>query len=131
MSVPPDPRDEAREWIRRADGDLNAARHLLSVNPRPAEVICYLSQQAVEKYLKAALIRSSTPFPKSHDLVLLRGLVPGVESLELPVESLETLTRYAIEARYPGAWFPIDADEAESAVRLALDLCTRLCSYRA
>jgi HEPN domain len=39
--------------------------------------------------------------------------------LEITINDVGVLTRYAIEGRYPGDWDPIGRDEAEEAVAAA------------
>jgi HEPN domain-containing protein len=48
-----DRQEEIRQWFSIADADLRSAEYLLTMrHPVPDEVICNLSQQACEKYLK-------------------------------------------------------------------------------
>jgi HEPN domain-containing protein len=68
------------------------------------DLVCFLAQQSVEKYLKALLCETSIPFPKTHDLNELAALLP--EHLGYPEnfsEPISRLDRYAVEFRYPGA----------------------------
>lgn len=92
---------EAVRWLRYAAEDLKAAEVMLgqlSVEPRH---ICFLSQQAAEKSLKAVLIFEQIKFPFRHDLDELRNLVPeGWVLSRCPVDLAE-LTEWAVEARYP------------------------------
>jgi hypothetical protein len=57
MNAPPDAQHVARRWIAKADEDLAAAERLLAIDDSLASVVCFHSQQAVEKLLKAL------PFP--------------------------------------------------------------------
>jgi HEPN domain-containing protein len=83
--MPPDPLlvAEALRWSAWASDDLAAARAITSSTttafPRQA---CYLSQQAAEKALKALLIALDIDFPKTHDLLRLRALVPAAASVQ-------------------------------------------------
>ncbi len=44
------------DWIEKAEGDFHAAERELRVRKNPAyHVSCFLSQQCVEKYIKAFL----------------------------------------------------------------------------
>ena len=66
-------------------------------------MFCFHCQQSAEKYLKALLIEQGIPFPKTHrleDLLLL--LLPHDASLKRLRRPLVTLTRYAVDYRYPG-----------------------------
>lgn len=44
--------DIANEWFKIAEIDFETAKFLLNMKPMPLEIICYHSQQCVEKYLK-------------------------------------------------------------------------------
>ncbi|HAT11691.1 MAG TPA: hypothetical protein DCS97_14110 [Planctomycetes bacterium] len=78
--MPPDPilAAEAIRWVAWARDDLAAARAMTSSTAAvfPSQS-CYLSQQATEKALKALLIALDVDFPKTHDLLRLRALIPG------------------------------------------------------
>jgi hypothetical protein len=53
MNAPPDAQRVARRWIAKADEDLAAAERLLAIDDSLASVVCFHSQQAVEKLLEA------------------------------------------------------------------------------
>lgn len=38
---------KAREWLRLAEMDLDAAEYLLNMRPVPVEIVCYHCQQYV------------------------------------------------------------------------------------
>lgn len=46
-------KDIANEWINVANLDLESAKFLMNMNSVPYQIVCYHSQQAIEKYLKA------------------------------------------------------------------------------
>ncbi len=50
-------RDLVLRWVARANEDLDAALHLLREGGRFRGVIAFHCQQAVEKYMKALLVR--------------------------------------------------------------------------
>ncbi len=85
----------------------------------PASTVCFRAQQCVEKYLKALLTYLGISFPKTHDLVLLYNRLGGEPRLNVRVEDLQPLNRYAVEARYPGDWEPIGYPAAQEAVAVA------------
>ena len=92
------------EWVEKAEGDFRSAQRELRVRNRPNhDLICFLSQQCAEKYLKARLVEASVLFPKTHNLTVLLRLVltiePTVEDLQV---KLTPLNHYAVEFRYPG-----------------------------
>jgi HEPN domain-containing protein len=120
MSGRPDVSVPAREWMERAEQDLLAAESLLGRNSRRLlNPICYHAQQAAEKYLKALLLHQGVEFPLTHDLRLLLELVGPLAAPGVNHASVIGLTRYAIQARYPGDWEPIDRREAGRAVATA------------
>jgi HEPN domain-containing protein len=60
-------RDLVRQWIGKAEQDLATAGILQKNATRLPSVIAFHAQQAVEKYLKAILVRHQVYFPKTHD----------------------------------------------------------------
>ena len=102
---PLDPAAEAllREWIEKADADLEVARRLAAEaagNLRIREIVGFHCQQAAEKYLKALLTRRQIEFPKTHDIKTLLNLAgaPVADSLS----GAKWLTPFGVEIRYPG-----------------------------
>ena len=115
---------EARRWLRFAEEDLKAARMLMSAAELGSRHACWLSQQAAEKCLKAGLIFESITFPFTHDLDVLRNLLPSGWSVKEIHSDLADLTEWAVEGRYPGDWpEPTldDATRAESAATLVYE----------
>ncbi|MGA2138069.1 MAG: HEPN domain-containing protein [Verrucomicrobiia bacterium] len=93
-----------REWVAKAEGDFRSAQREVRVARLPNhDLVCFLSQQCVEKYLKARLVEAGVDFPKIHNLVALLKLVAPVEPrlTELRPE-LAALNPYGVEFRYPG-----------------------------
>jgi HEPN domain-containing protein len=111
------------QWIRSADGDLAAAKHLLSGGAEFVRGAVFHAQQAVEKYLKAVLVWHQVEFPKTHDIGLLADLLKTVDGgLADRVREASALTPYAVEARYPS-----DLPEPTLAeAREALSIATRV-----
>lgn len=110
---------EARQWLRYAGEDLRAAvviSHDSEAAPRHA---CFLAQQAAEKGLKAALVLEQIEFPKSHDLDVLRNLLPSRWRVTAEHPDLNRLGAWAVEARYPGDWAEATPEDAAAAVELA------------
>ena len=54
--------------MRKAEGDLRAAEHLLALEERDYFTAAFHAQQAAEKPLKAFLVRHQIPFGKTHDI---------------------------------------------------------------
>jgi HEPN domain-containing protein len=114
---------EAREWLARADRDLQVADRALHVLPPLADAGAYHAQQAGEKSLKAFLTAHDQVFRLTHDL---RQLLPSCEAIDpdfsrfLPAAQL--LTPYATQFRYPGGPIEPALSDAEQALQLATDL---------
>ena len=92
--------DTAR-WMRHAEEDLITAETLLVQSHVPARQACWFAQQAAEKALKAVLIYLQIDFPRTHDLNVLRDLLPESWHLKTALPNLGDLNRWAVGARYP------------------------------
>jgi HEPN domain-containing protein len=73
----------------------------------------------VEKHLKALLVFRATPFPKTHDLGVLLGLIPPRLRPKVDKTVRDRLTACATVLRYPGAGPEFSLSEARKAVALA------------
>ena len=106
------------EWMRYARSDLAVAKAAAS-DEVMLESLCFHVQQAVEKSLKAVLISKAIPFPQTHNIDSLIGLLPA--DVPVPPEDADVaeLTEYAVTVRYPGLEEPVSEDEYREAVRLA------------
>jgi HEPN domain/Nucleotidyltransferase domain len=60
-------RDLVRDWLRKADLDWDVAARLVSEGDRFRDIVAFHCQQAVEKYVKAILVRHQVEFRKTHD----------------------------------------------------------------
>ena len=101
---PPDQvqRDLVRQWITKADQDLAAAEILLKDGGSPRSIIAFHSQQAVEKYFKAILVRHQVYFPKTHDIGKILDLVAACEpAIAAELQTTTELTPFGTEVRYP------------------------------
>lgn len=116
----PDALREAREWLARAERDLQAARNELTAAAPLPEISAYHSQQAAEKAMKALLTARAVPFPHTHDLVQLQAQCQALEpDFAGLLAASQTLTPYATLFRYPGGALAPPAAEAEHALGLA------------
>jgi HEPN domain-containing protein len=90
------------QWLQSADGDLAAAKQLLSGGAEFIRGAVFHAQQAVEKFLKAVLVWHQVEFPKTHDIGRLTDLLKTVDTgLADRVSEASALSPYAVEARYP------------------------------
>lgn len=108
-----------REWIQKAENDLEAVVRLLRSGAGfPTDTVCFHAQQCVEKYLKAYLSLAAIDFPKTHDIRLLLALFPKDARPAMALDDQRNLTAYATGARYPG-WGEIPLAETRRAVAAA------------
>lgn len=120
---------ETAKWIRKAEDDWAVTRELAAQEEPLRDATCFHCQQAVEKYLKALLQDRGEAIPKTHDLEVLLDLLLPLDSRLLPLRrGLRTLTRYAVEYRYPGqrATQRGMAAALRQAERIRLEVRTRL-----
>jgi len=88
-------------WRQKADDDFSAAT-ILSEHSGPAATICFLCQQAAEKYLKGYLLLRGRPLKRIHQLdALLEDCTTLDESFQCLVEDAVLLKEYYITSRYP------------------------------
>ena len=108
------------EWVTKAENDLLAAAHTLTLGEDcPADTVCFHAQQCVEKYLKAFLVLKAIYFPKTHDIEKVVALLPAGISVSLKTEEQRRLTAHATELRYPGDYSPVTLAEARQSVAIA------------
>jgi HEPN domain-containing protein len=119
---PLDPEAESllRDWIEKADADLEVARRMAAEaadNLRIREIVGFHCQQAAEKYLKALLTRCQIEFPKTHDIKTLLQLAgdPVADSLG----GAKWLTPFGVEIRYPGDTAEMLPGDEGKAIELA------------
>jgi HEPN domain-containing protein len=112
------PPNDPREWLNRANSNLARA-----AGPLPAaylEDFCFDAQQAAEKAVKAVFMAHGVTFPYIHDLGrLLTVLVQAGVRVPKYVQEADQLTRFAVDARYPGLSSPVTQREHRRAVRIA------------
>jgi HEPN domain-containing protein len=72
-------RDLVRDWLRKADLDCDVAARLSSEGDRFRDIVVFHCQQAVEKYVKAVLVRHQVEFRKTRDIERLLQVLRGVE----------------------------------------------------
>lgn len=108
-----------REWIKRAKSNLAIARQ-----PKTPDIywedLCFETQQAAEKALKAVMFAKGLKFRFVHDLAVhLTVLEQGGVALPEEVKSAAILTDYSVEARYPGPYEPITEEEFFTSLAIA------------
>ena len=111
------------EWFRLGDGELMSAKHLTEHHPKQLEVICYLCQQASEKYLKAFLVCATEEEPpRTHVLETLCDCCAKYDSaFDTIYQKCQTLTPYAVQTRYPDTLELLESD-MDRALRYANEI---------
>ncbi len=112
-------RDEAAEWLGKANQDVVMVRLALSVLPPLVDPAAFHCQQAAEKLLKALLVLAGVPPPRTHDLGRLAELVTPHHATLAPLfAGLEAWTAWAVVTRYPEGpdEVPVDPDEVRTAL---------------
>lgn len=113
-------RDLVKQWLEKAEKDFGLANDLVLENKPYPEAICFHSQQAAEKFLKAYLVWLQIEFPKTHDLDGLLDLICSIDnSIAESLRDITRLTDYGVDLRYPGHLPEITTEEAKAAVELA------------
>ncbi len=112
-----------KRWFQKAENDIkNIQNNLKSYDP-PTDTICFHAQQAVEKFLKGALVYFEREISKTHDLVKLlsdlEDLIPELKELE---EDMEKLTEFSVEVRYPDTFYEPTLQEAEDSYKICLKI---------
>jgi HEPN domain-containing protein len=92
--------DHARQLLTMAETDHNALANMLSAQNFPEEIFGFHAQQAIEKALKAWISMLRRPYPKTHDLSVLVGVLEeaGADLNSFP--HLEDYTVFAVQYRY-------------------------------
>ncbi|EOO04721.1 hypothetical protein IAW_06035 [Bacillus cereus str. Schrouff] len=94
--------EDLKEWVFIAKSDLDSASYLSHMKPFPTAIICYHSQQCVEKLLKGFLALNGRPVPKTHNLLMLHKFCCRLdEEFSLILEQCVQLNGYATDIRYP------------------------------
>ena len=115
---------DTTRWLRYAEEDLVTAEILLRQPDVPPRQACWHAQQSAEKALKAVLIFLDIDFPRTHDLNILRNLVPERWQLNVAHPGLASLTEWAVDARYPGEMPEATNADASEAVEQARTIWT-------
>lgn len=112
--------EEAREWLRFAAEDLEAAELLANASTPKVTQALFHAQQAAEKALKAFLVFSGRTYPLTHSLNVLADLCSKLDpTLRQVTGAALWLTQYAVRFRYPGAEEEPGVEDARKGVEAA------------
>ncbi len=110
---------EAIRWLQYARQDLETADKMVKEGGFVYRHVCFWSQQAAEKALKAIFVYLQIDYPWRHDLDALRNQLPNDWPVKGEYSDLARLTEWAVEARYPGDWEEATLQDAQTACDLA------------
>ena len=114
--------EQAQALIDVAQRDRLTFQILLRDSDSPLETTLFHAQQALEKGLKALLVRAGIVFPRTHDLLELHdlALANGI-NVSVHRDLLARLAPYAVEFRYLGVIAPeVNREEANQAIESLL-----------
>jgi HEPN domain-containing protein len=111
-----------RNWLFRANEDIAVIDNLFNTDPSfYASTICFHSQQAVEKFLKAFLVYHNVDFPRTHDVDFLLLECKKIDSSEFEVD-LGSLSDFGVNIRYPDDFYVPDKKETSQYREIAHDI---------
>jgi HEPN domain-containing protein len=118
MSAPDDAKEVVwRAWVRKSDNDFLCIENNVSASRVPWDAVAFHAQQAVEKLLKALLVRRGRTPPRTHDLIsILATCVEFAPSLSVFEPECEQLTIRAVRSRYPDDREEVTEADARSLV---------------
>ena len=119
-------KEETFNWLKFAIEDLKAAKSFLSKEELMPRHACWLAQQAAEKAMKSVLVFEKIKIPKTHDLEYLLTLIPEKWNLNKLNCNFESLTEWAVEARYPGDWDEASEEDAVAATESAEKIINKI-----
>lgn len=112
-----------RLWFKKAGSDFKTIENNLKSEDPPTDAICFHSQQAIEKYVKAALIYFGKHITKTHDLVsLLTSVSEHISELDAFEDEFHEISRYGVEVRYPDSFYEPTLEEAKKSYEIALKI---------
>lgn len=115
------PKQYSFELLTIAGGDLASAKSLQNGTGRKENIV-YMSQQAVEKTLKALLCFYGRPIPFTHDIGALVGLLSAVSLVPPGGFDLTDLTPFATIRRYQEGVAGLEEDDILASIKMAEDV---------
>ena len=116
-----DYKDLAIKWFNKGNNDLNTGNFILTMLNPPSDIICFHSQQSVEKYLKGFLAFHKLEIPRTHELEQLISLCEEIDSEFIGLYEISSeLSSYAVDVRYPMEGnYDVTIEEACRAIDIA------------
>ena len=118
-----EPGKEGIRWLKQAERDLDDARYTFA--GERYNLVCFLSQQAAEKAVKAFLYLSGEERVLGHSVADLLTRASSLNHAFIAVSRARTLDLYYIPTRYPNGipgglpYEAFDREEGEKALTLA------------
>lgn len=95
--------EDTRKWLEFAHKDFEVGKDLLRKGKEYWDYAMFHFQQSVEKALKAFLVWHDQPLKKIHDLGTLGQMCVSIDpTMDKFLQTVDSLSRYAVDARYPG-----------------------------
>ena len=101
-------RKEIENWLKQAQRDLISSEN--SLNSKDFYVSAFMSQQAVEKALKALMLKEKEELIKSHNVSRIAKMLNLPNQLLIKISALEPIYQ---ETRYPDVASKLPAEEFE------------------
>lgn len=90
------------KWLFFATSDLKSAE--ASFEFKIYHIVCFHSQQAAEKILKALYILNNQEVPRTHDLLYLLNKLKNKDKIIELKEQFNLLNQFYVPTRYPDAF---------------------------
>lgn len=110
-------RKETENWWKQAFKDMESAKRIMELGEY--HVSAFLSQQAVEKALKALLIEATGNFPRIHDVVELSRRVKAPSRI---IELCAMINPAYTSTRYPDVASDFNKDEVDEILKSAMEI---------
>jgi len=113
--------DFINQWLMKANEDLLVIEKLTENEIIAASSVCFHSQQAVEKFLKAFLIANEVDLNKTHNIEFLLSECADIDKDFSEIDPGE-LSDFGVDARYPGDMYIPDKNETLKYKKLAFKI---------
>lgn len=103
--MPKSKKELVTAWLKRAEEDIAHVRRDIAFEDAFYAHLCFLLQQAAEKFLKAYITNFNLPFESTHDLLrLLEICKKKNQKFETLRNECSALNPFYIDTRYPVSW---------------------------
>jgi HEPN domain-containing protein len=112
-----------KNWLFRANEDIAVIDNLINAGTENyTSTICFHSQQASEKFLKAFLVNHDVDFPRTHDLDFLLLECQKINTESFKNLNLKNLTEFGVSVRYPDDFYIPSVSEASEYHQIAKEI---------